>query len=203
MQKWFIFFLLLIFGSGCSSSDINDSDDSTSTLKQVAPTPPAQEEKPYKRSLSEVEKVLLKPGKYHGSAFNLSQLQNELDKLPHNWNSEQYMDHLIQLLAEDYRYEITTIVQYDPQVILPPGQKESIAKSLKEAKIKTLIQTKQSLLQKAETEYHHLQWAQKYLVEKWGKDHPIADTKELIDQRYTMIQEYVVTVDKLLNEDLS
>lgn len=188
LRKWGLLALLMILCSGCSVSEEKPSSPSSNQIPKQ--TPPALEEPRKNQSLSDVEKMLLKPGKFHGSTFNKKVVQHELDQFPEHWTARQVMEALVQLMAEDYRYEVTTLVQYDPQVVLPPDYKESSAQSIKNAKQHMLIQTKNRLLQKAETERDHLLWAQEYLESKWGKHHPVVDTRQLIDHRFALIQQY-------------
>lgn len=115
MRNWiYLFILVMIFVSGCNQSEDNKQADKQKPpiTKQTEIPPPS-----FKRSLTELEKELMKaPGSLSGSQYNEAKVRAALDRLPKNLNADQYMQHLLALLAEDYRSSVTTFVNFDSQV---------------------------------------------------------------------------------------
>lgn len=74
-------------------------------------------ELPKGRELSELEKEFLRyPGIYSGDQYNEEKVKKELDKLPDNLTSEQYLEELKYLLLEDYHEEMETFLNFDTSV---------------------------------------------------------------------------------------
>ncbi|MGA8942566.1 MAG: VWA domain-containing protein [Thermoactinomyces sp.] len=78
------------------------------------------------------------------------------------------------------------------------GQREAIA--IKEEKQKLAVDTKKAIQKLAQQEREHLEFAQKYLKDKWGYEHPVDDTYDLIVKRRWDIDDYAVDIGWKLHD---
>ncbi|MBN6188943.1 VWA domain-containing protein [Aneurinibacillus sp. BA2021] len=122
-----LFCLLLLLGSGCSSTEAEPSQQKAEQTKraettdqELAAPAAAQAEEPLPklaRPLTEVEKMMMKPpGKYGGDRYDATKIREELDRLPADLSTEEYFQALLGLMAEDYRPHVTTFVNFDATV---------------------------------------------------------------------------------------
>lgn len=114
MRKWIsLFILVLIFVTGCHPSEESKQPPKKQLITKQSETPPTT----FKRPLTDLEKQLLRePGSLSGAQYDEAKVRAALDRLPKNLTDDQYMQHLLALLAEDYRASVATFVNFDPQV---------------------------------------------------------------------------------------
>jgi Ca-activated chloride channel homolog len=78
-----------------------------------------------KQAATDVEGMLQEgPGKYAGDKYDEEKVKAELDKLPDNLTADEAYNHLVALLAEDYKPELETLDNLDPTIrtnIKTPG----------------------------------------------------------------------------------
>ena len=88
--------LCLVFSSGCSllsgkNADQADADKESNEVE-------------VKQAATDVEGMLREgPGKYAGDKYDEEKVKAELDKLPDNMTADEAYNHLVALLAEDYK----------------------------------------------------------------------------------------------------
>ncbi|WP_245891700.1 vWA domain-containing protein [Planifilum fimeticola] len=56
------------------------------------------------------------PGKYAGDKYDEEKVKAELDKLPDNMTTDEAYNHLVALLAEDYKPEVKALDELDPTI---------------------------------------------------------------------------------------
>jgi Ca-activated chloride channel family protein len=133
----------LLITTACSPAAEKDAAAPASKPKpEAAPhqqTPPLVNEPALKRKLTPVEQMMMRPpGRYSGKNYDEAKVKAELDKLPQNWTKERYFQAFLDLLAEDYRPEVTTFVNFDPvvrvhnprpdeKIVLPPEKRLHVA----------------------------------------------------------------------------
>ncbi|SFG60276.1 D-amino-acid dehydrogenase [Planifilum fulgidum] len=109
--------LCLVFSSGCSllsgkNADQADADKESDGVK-------------VKQAATDVEGMLREgPGKYAGGKYDEEKVKAELDKLPDNLTADEAYNHLVALLAEDYKPELKALENFDPTIktnIKEPG----------------------------------------------------------------------------------
>ncbi|PRX39846.1 Ca-activated chloride channel family protein [Planifilum fimeticola] len=99
--------LCLLFSSGCSllSSQDNTADKDKPNKEEV------------KKAATDVEGMLREgPGKYAGDKYDEEKVKAELDKLPDNMTTDEAYNHLVALLAEDYKPEVKALDELDPTI---------------------------------------------------------------------------------------
>ena len=107
--------LCLVFSSGCSllSGQNVDKADKKSDEEEV------------KQAATDVEGMLREgPGKYAGDKYDEEKVKAELDKLPDNLTADEAYNHLVALLAEDYKPILKELDALDPTIktnIKEPG----------------------------------------------------------------------------------
>src|SRR5690606_19741289 len=109
--------LCLVFSSGCSllsgkNVDQADADKESDEVK-------------VKQAATDVEGMLREgPGKYAGDKYDEEKVKAELDKLPDNLTADEAYNHLVALLAEDYKPILKELDALDPTIktnIKEPG----------------------------------------------------------------------------------
>lgn len=112
LLSWMLILCLLLTG-GCSllSSGKNESKQSIeSEVKQAA---------------TDVEGMLREgPGKFSGEKYDEEKVKEELDKLSNNLTADEAYNHLVALLAEDYKSILKELDEIDPTIktnIKTPG----------------------------------------------------------------------------------
>ena len=99
--------LCLVFSGGCSllsgkNADQPDADKKSDEVEVAA---------------TDVEGMLREgPGKYAGDKYNEEKVKAELDKLPDNLTADEAYNHLVALLAEDYKPELEVLEKFDPTI---------------------------------------------------------------------------------------
>lgn len=130
MKKILIFSLIAFFLVGCKDNEESSAEpkneealEKTEEVEEESvETWTAKEAEYYdlvnpSRELTETEKLMLrKPGIFSGENYDEMKLKEELDKLPDNLTTEEYLEEMIHLLAEDYHEEVETFVNFDPNV---------------------------------------------------------------------------------------
>ncbi|WP_018759042.1 vWA domain-containing protein [Paenibacillus terrigena] len=123
----FIFVTLIVFLAGCS----NEPEKNTSKVQN--PTNSNQSNEPEKNTSNiqnpsdsirtnpqtplTDEQILMKPpGRFAGSNFDEQKVQEALDQLPSDLTADQYEEELLLLLAEDYRFYMTTFNNFETEV---------------------------------------------------------------------------------------
>ncbi len=113
-SSWMLI-LCLVFSGGCSllsgkNADQPDADKKSDEVEVAA---------------TDVEGMLREgPGKYAGDKYNEEKVKAELDKLPDNLTGDEAYNHLVALLAEDYKPELKALENFDPTIktnIKEPG----------------------------------------------------------------------------------
>lgn len=114
--------LLLLFSVVCaaSSAEKNEPEEAAQATqepvyekKEIEYYEPAQLSRP----LTEQEiKLLRKPGLYSGEKYDEALVNKQLDTLPDDLTSEEYLDEMLYLLAEDFHQEVETFVNFDSTV---------------------------------------------------------------------------------------
>ena len=120
MKKAFSWMLILclLFSSGCSL---------LSSEKKAADKPASVEsdKEEVKQAATDVEGMLREgPGKYAGDKYDEEKVKAELDKLPDNMTADEAYNHLVALLAEDYKPILKKLDALDPSIktnIKSPG----------------------------------------------------------------------------------
>ncbi|SFG26682.1 D-amino-acid dehydrogenase [Planifilum fulgidum] len=109
--------LCLVFSSGCSllsgkNVDQADADKESDEVK-------------VKQAATDVEGMLREgPGKYAGDKYDEEKVKAELDKLPDNLTADEAYNHLVTLLAEDYKPILKELDTFDTTIktnIKEPG----------------------------------------------------------------------------------
>src|SRR5690606_1996271 len=101
--------LCLVFSSGCSllsgkSADQADADKDSNEVE-------------VKQAATEGEGMLREgSGKYAGDKYDEEKVKAELDKLPDNLTADEAYNHLVALLAEDYKPELEVLEKFDPTI---------------------------------------------------------------------------------------
>ncbi len=117
MFRWkcgrLIFFLILTFLVACSQP----ADKAGKT--------PSSNQGEVKQAATDVEGMLREgPGKYAGDKYNEEKVKAELDKLPDNMTADEAYNHLVALLAEDYKPILKELDTFDTTIktnIKTPG----------------------------------------------------------------------------------
>ena len=102
--------LCLVFSSGCSL---------LSSEKKAADKPASVEsdKEEVKQAATDVEGMLREgPGKYAGDKYDEEKVKAELDKLPDNMTADEAYNHLVALLAEDYKSILRELDALDPTI---------------------------------------------------------------------------------------
>src|SRR5690606_24237196 len=109
--------LCLVFSSGCSLISGKNADQSDMDKKS--------DEVEVKQAATDVEGMLREgPGKYAGDKYDEEKVKAELDKLPDNMTADEAYNHLVALLAEDYKPILKKLDALDPSIktnIKSPG----------------------------------------------------------------------------------
>ncbi len=101
--------LCLVFSSGCSllsgkNADQADADKDSNEVE-------------VKQAATDVEGMLREgPGKYAGDKYDEEKVKAELDKLPDNMTADEAYNHLVALLAEDYKSILRELDALDPTI---------------------------------------------------------------------------------------
>lgn len=118
-------FLTLTTLSACSENTSSEKEPEHAEKEETKETRQEYQEKKvsyYKlenpaRGLTAIEKELLrKPGKFSGDNYDEEKVNEELDKLPNDLTSQQYLDEMLYLLAEDFHKEVENYVNFDTTV---------------------------------------------------------------------------------------
>ena len=118
MKKAFSWMLILclIFSSGCSLLSSEKADN---------PVADESDNEEVKQAATDVEGMLREgPGKYAGDKYDEEKVKAELDKLPDNMTADEAYNHLVALLAEDYKPILKKLDAFDPTIktnIKTPG----------------------------------------------------------------------------------
>jgi len=106
--------LCLVFTGACSQLKQTDKPDADKPGKDEV-----------KQAATDVEGMLREgPGKYAGDKYDEEKVKAELDKLPDNMTAEEAYNHLVALLAEDYKPILKELDEIDPAIktnIKTPG----------------------------------------------------------------------------------
>ena len=109
--------LCLFFVSGCSLLSGKNANQTDADKKS--------NEMEVKQAATDVEGMLREgPGKYAGDKYDEEKVKAELDKLPDNLTGDEAYNHLVALLAEDYKPELKALENFDPTIktnIKEPG----------------------------------------------------------------------------------
>ena len=109
--------LCLVFSSGCSLLSGKNADQADADKKS--------DEVKVKQAATDVEWMLREgPGKYAGDKYDEEKVKAELDKLPDNMTADEAYNHLVALLAEDYKPILKELDEIDPTIktnIKTPG----------------------------------------------------------------------------------
>src|SRR5690606_116690 len=101
-----IFFLMIVLLVACSQS--TDEKGKTSSPKS---------NQGIKQAATDVEGMLREgPGKYAGDKYDEEKVKAELDKLPDNMTADEAYNHLVALLAEDYKSILRELDALDPTI---------------------------------------------------------------------------------------
>jgi len=101
--------LCLVFSSGCSLLSGKNADQADADKKS--------NEVEVKQAATDVEGMLREgPGKYAGDKYDEEKVKAELDKLPDNLTGDEAYNHLVALLAEDYKPELKVLENFDPTI---------------------------------------------------------------------------------------
>lgn len=122
-----IFFVMTLILVACStdkntSNQIKPNENEETTEENKVEYKPKKVkyyeiDLPEGKELSEIEKELLrKPGIYSGNQYNEEKVKRELDQLPGDLSSEEYLEELKYLLSEDYREEMETFINFDSTI---------------------------------------------------------------------------------------
>ncbi len=99
--------LCLVFSSGCSLLSGKNADQADA----------GKEKGEVKQAATDVEGMLREgPGKYAGDKYDEEKVKAELDKLPDNLTADEAYNHLVALLAEDYKPELEVLEKFDPTI---------------------------------------------------------------------------------------
>mgnify|MGYP001375886042 CR=1 FL=1 len=113
--SWMLIFCLVL-SSGCSLF---------SWEKVVDPKRDRSNEDEVKPAATDVEGMLREgPGKYAGDKYDEEKVKAELDKLPDNLTADEAYNHLVALLAQDYKSILKELDALDPTIktnIKEPG----------------------------------------------------------------------------------
>ena len=107
--------LCLVFSSGCSLLSGKNADQADA----------GKEKGEVKQAATDVEGMLREgPGKYAGDKYDEEKVKAELDKLPDNMTADEAYNHLVALLAQDYKPILKELDEIDPTIktnIKTPG----------------------------------------------------------------------------------
>ncbi|MBS4192821.1 VWA domain-containing protein [Bacillus sp. FJAT-49705] len=133
----FIVLTMIVFLAGCnnepeknasntqttsstqSPSDLNQSKESAeNSPENDSNTQPSSDSNQSKNQIVLTdEQILMKPpGRFAGSSYDDQNVQEALDQLPTSLTSDQYMEELLLLLAEDYRPYVTTFINFESEI---------------------------------------------------------------------------------------
>ena len=105
--SWMLIFCLVL-SSGCSLF---------SWEKAVDPKRDRSNEDEVKPAATDVEGMLREgPGKYGGDKYDEEKVKAELDRLPDNLTADEAYNHLIALLAEDYKPHVKNWMNWTPTI---------------------------------------------------------------------------------------
>ncbi|GIN84399.1 hypothetical protein J6TS2_07850 [Heyndrickxia sporothermodurans] len=118
-----LFVTLIVFLAGCSnepeknSSKIQDTADSDQSepKSEIQGKVDSNQNEP-QTSISDEQILTKPPGRFAGSKYNEEKVQEALDRLSSNLTTDQYMEELLLLLAEDYRSYVTTFNNFETEV---------------------------------------------------------------------------------------
>ena len=101
--SWMLILCLVVSG-GCSLFSEKNAEN-TPDKGQV------------KQAATDVEGILREgPGKYAGDKYDEEKVKAELDKLPDNMTADEAYNHLVALLAEDYKPDVEALDNLDPTI---------------------------------------------------------------------------------------
>ena len=110
-----IFFLMIVLLVACSQSTDEKGRTSSSRSNQDE----------VKQAATDLEGMLREgPGKYAGDKYDEEKVKAELDKLPDNMTADEAYNHLVALLAQDYKPILKELDEIDPTIktnIKTPG----------------------------------------------------------------------------------
>lgn len=148
MNKRFLFSILLaLFLTACSNQETAKEEKEEPTAKveeqvKVQEKPKEKKESEFtynpdefNRELTETETMLMrKSGPFSGDNYNEEQVNHKLDQLPDDLTEEEYLEEFLDLLAEDYREEVKTFVNFDSSVVVDiarPDEKINVPEAKK------------------------------------------------------------------------